>query len=1091
MKKILSVLLVLIFTLTAFVSCDKIPGLEGMSDKLNFEEILNKVKFWEKDETPSVTLDDAKAYLFNTYKDSAKAPVVDYDLVAIVTIDGVKFSVTWTVDLDTITIKESNKANFWTVDLPDVNEEEKAYNLTATIADAEGNKVEIKFAKTLPVIDNTGVETMLKENVAYKLYVNQLTINPDGYKLFAKNQASTAENKYISTTTNPLEAAEYFVEIVGDGYKVYTMVDGAKMYLDARTTTADDGKISKYLGLSAETNAVYVYDSSIQTFIVTIDGLQYGVGTYQNYDTLSISDKSYFKPENINVVGGQYPLTFMLAETANELTPSQKPVVNDPAANSTLTIAQALELANSKANTIYTEGKYYVTGTVKEIKNETYGNLYITDGTNDLYVYGTYDATGANRFDAMETKPAVGDTITVYGVLGKYNDAAQMKNAWITSMNGEGGSGTTPAPTPDAELAVVDTPVAGVAYKLGLFHGGNGNVDVFFNGQNYNNYAWYLAYGDAAAAVDVYLEAVEGVAGGFRLYFMNGEAKTYIRMFPRDGDTTKGTMEMTTTVPTEYYTYNTEYKTLIYTSTTGEQFYMGSSGTYKSISTSAISYITNTDSYVAHFYAAQAAHTHEFVAGTPVLPTCTTDGYTVYTCTCGATENRDTVPAAHTWVDATCTAPKTCSACQATEGEALQHNYVDGTCTNGCGIPETHTHDFVAGQTVAPTCTADGYTVYNCNCGATENRDTVTALGHDYDAVVTNPTCTADGYTTYTCGVCDNDSYTVPGEAATGHADADNNCFCDTCNTVCNYGTLEAPLTATQAQAIGASLASGAYTAQKIYVTGTVTGIGSVTTYYKEVYVTDGTTSFYIYSINLGEGITGFAKGDTITAYGYVMNYQGTTVEMTGKSGDYAYVLAVTPHTCNFSAATCVEDSKCTICGTVGEEKATGIHNYVDGTCTVCGGTEGVTYTTVTAKYTGSTTGNMTTGNNAASIGLDASVFTVTANKGTKSNNVGLNKAGQIRLYGADSSNPGDGSELIFTATGKTIKSIKITIGGTNGGFKLVAGSDFVNGTVLEAKNTSTNTTLEYEINGDSFAIKNICSSTTQTYILSIEITYA
>ena len=89
MKKILSILLVLIFALTSFVSCDKIPGLEGMSDKLNFEDILNKVKFWEKDETPSVTLDDAKAYLFNTYKDSAKAPVVDYDLVAVVIIDGV------------------------------------------------------------------------------------------------------------------------------------------------------------------------------------------------------------------------------------------------------------------------------------------------------------------------------------------------------------------------------------------------------------------------------------------------------------------------------------------------------------------------------------------------------------------------------------------------------------------------------------------------------------------------------------------------------------------------------------------------------------------------------------------------------------------------------------------------------------------------------------------------------------------------------------------------------------------------------------------------------------------------------------------
>ena len=1088
MKKILSILLVLVFALTAFVSCDKIPGLEGMSDKLNFEEILNKVKFWEKDETPSVTLDDAKAYLFNTYKDSAKAPVVDYDLVAVVTIDGVKFSVTWTVDASEITIKESNKANFWTVDLPDVNEEEKAYTLTATISDAEGNKIEVKFAKTLPVIDNSGVETMLQENVAYKLYVNQLTINPDGYKLFAKNQASNDQNKYIATTTNPLEAAEYFVEIVGDGYKVYTMVDGAKMYLNANTVASDDGKISKYLGLAAESEAVYVYDSSIQTFIVTIDGLQYGVGTYGSYDTLSISDKSYFKPENINVVGGQYPLTFMLAKTANELTPSQKPVVNDPAANSTLTIAQALELGKSKANTVYTEGKYYVTGTVKEIQNTTYGNLVITDGTNEILVYGTYDATGANRFDAMATQPAVGDTITVYGVIGKYNDAAQMKNGWITSMNGQGGSGTTPAPTPDAELAVVDTPVAGVAYKLGLFHG-NENADVFFNGQNYNNYAWYLAYGNASAAVDVYLETVDGVDGGFRLYFMNGEAKTYIRMYPRDGDTTKGTMEMTTTCPTEYFTYDAQYKTLIYTSTTGEQFYMGSSGTYKSISTSAISYITNTDSYVAHFYAEKVAHTCDFVAGTSVAPTCTADGYTVYTCSiCGATENRDTVPAAHTWVDATCTAPKTCSVCQATEGEALEHTFVEGTCT-GCGLAETHVCEFVAGTPVLPTCTEAGYTVYTCaGCGATENRDPVDALGHAWDnGVVTDPTCTAAGFTTFTCGTCQT-TKTEAGDPVVDHADENGDCFCDTCKKLVNFGTLEAPLTATQAQAIGASLASGAYTAQKVYVTGTVTGIGTTGSYYQNVYISDGTTQFLIFSINFSGDITSFGKGDTITAYGFITNYNGKTPEMTKKDTDYAYVVAATTHTCEFSTPTCKKLATCVLCDRTQGDFAE--HSYEDSKCIWCGHEEGapeLVTTTVTAKYTAGTTTNMTAGTsgNAAKLNLDANIFTVDAQKGGNNNCVGLNKDGTTRLYAGASGKSGQGNTLTVTATGKTIVSIKITFSGTNGGCQVSVDGEVIGTT------TAANTTVEFDINAESFELKNICSSSTQVHIKSIEIIYA
>ena len=59
------------------------------------------------------------------------------------------------------------------------------------------------------------------------------------------------------------------------------------------------------------------------------------------------------------------------------------------------------------------------------------------------------------------------------------------------------------------------------------------------------------------------------------------------------------------------------------------------------------------------------------------------------------------------------------------------------------------------GQTVAPTCTEQGYTVYICDQdkNLTEKRDYTAALGHDYDnGVVTTPaTCTTEGVMTYTC----------------------------------------------------------------------------------------------------------------------------------------------------------------------------------------------------------------------------------------------------------------------------------------------------------------------------------------------------
>ena len=107
-----------------------------------------------------------------------------------------------------------------------------------------------------------------------------------------------------------------------------------------------------------------------------------------------------------------------------------------------------------------------------------------------------------------------------------------------------------------------------------------------------------------------------------------------------------------------------------------------------------------------------------------------------------------------------------------------------------------------------------------------------------------------------------------------------------------NYGTLNSPVTTTYAYNACANLASGEGSTYLFYVKGTVTKIGSSSNYYKNVYFTDGTTEMLIYTINMGEGITGFKVGDTITAYGYIKNYQGT-IEMATHNSVYVYVVKV------------------------------------------------------------------------------------------------------------------------------------------------------------------------------------------------------
>lgn len=132
-----------------------------------------------------------------------------------------------------------------------------------------------------------------------------------------------------------------------------------------------------------------------------------------------------------------------------------RPIDNDPPANSTLSIVDAVVLGASKAHNVHTVNRYYVTGTVTAINNETYGNMFIADEAgNTLYIYGTYDAHGDIRYDSMSTKPAVGDTVTVYGVIGQYNGYAQMKNGWITAHI----SALDPEPSTEPEPSVTSAP---------------------------------------------------------------------------------------------------------------------------------------------------------------------------------------------------------------------------------------------------------------------------------------------------------------------------------------------------------------------------------------------------------------------------------------------------------------------------------------------------------------------------------------------------------------------------------------------------------------------------------------------------------
>lgn len=310
----------------------------------------------------------------------------------------------------------------------------------------------------------------------------------------------------------------------------------------------------------------------------------------------------------------------------------------------------------------------------------------------------------------------------------------------------------------------------------------------------------------------------------------------------------------------------------------------------------------------------------------------------------------------------------------------------------------------------------------------------------------------------------------------------------------------DSTLTLAQANALGKLYASNTYTEEKYYVEGTITEFYNNGITHGNVYITDGTDTFLIYGISK-DGVRYDAldvkpvPGDTIKVYGiigaYGTNAQAKSTELIEHTAhvceDNAVVDKAVEATCTATGLT--EGSHCGLCNKVLVEQ-TKIdklaHTFVDGVCGVCGEAADAPAKeeyTVTMKYSTATTTNMTGKNDAAKLGLDESLFTVTGNKGGNTNLPGLNKSGQIRLYYGAGNN---GNILTVSINDGTIKSIVIKTGGTMGTIAVKIGDSTDAVKTFSDKNAS----IAVDVNDSSFSLQNVHALNTQCYILSIEITY-
>ena len=310
-----------------------------------------------------------------------------------VTVEGPKTTYNGTVELVNVTVIKINKSLI-KFDGFVVNDEP-----TTDPLEVEGGEI-----TALLTCKGTGVAVEIPADAKSWLGVVSSTVgaNPTVTFRAAANEGGDRETTVVFKTTDGKKEYTSQATIKQKGAIVQCSIADFLAAAVGNTQYRLTGVITKVAG--AAYGNVYIKDYSGETYV-------YGIGSKGDFEAkgLKVGDV-------VTLVGkrGEYKGTAQMTGAQLE---TSIPVTE-------VSIADFLTKEDSK--TVY----YMVSGKVEEIANDTYGNLYISDGTNRLYVYGCYPGWGATG-DARKGAIAaygikVGDKLTVIGPKSTYQGTPQV-----------------------------------------------------------------------------------------------------------------------------------------------------------------------------------------------------------------------------------------------------------------------------------------------------------------------------------------------------------------------------------------------------------------------------------------------------------------------------------------------------------------------------------------------------------------------------------------------------------------------------------------------------------------------------------------
>lgn len=409
MKKKLIIGVLALSMCFAMSSCDVINGFLGGNSS-------------SSSSTTETEYDVASAaeVLYDSLVDKDEETRVDYTVPNTLSYLKNVYTITWSVNVtEGVSLTKGDTETTVVVDKNAQADIE--YVLTAVVSDPDGKTETIEFERKVlqaPTYTPEAITAKPVENQAYKLYVYQSTSKIDCYF------TGLMSGYYFKTSEDYTEGVDVYVEYVEGSTDLFNLyfnhtTDG-KQYIGVEISGTHSNIVYKSAPVSS-----FSYSTELGTIITNVEGADYYLGNYSNYNTIQASKTSYASSSN---VGG---LVEMIDK--NNIAPEKK------VAKVKESLSVQTEHKMNKEIELSTYDERFADVTIAWALSETTcatlsdGNLTLTIPAEETSVTLTATITCGEKSDTKEFTLKLGPSI----VLGSNPTEAEIVNAAFSLATNE------------------------------------------------------------------------------------------------------------------------------------------------------------------------------------------------------------------------------------------------------------------------------------------------------------------------------------------------------------------------------------------------------------------------------------------------------------------------------------------------------------------------------------------------------------------------------------------------------------------------------------------------------------------------------